>query len=278
MAVQLRLVRDVVHRVDHEIHRHHVDPPALDAQRRHPWRQHFAQLLEEGEEVVRAVDLVHLAGLRVADHHARAVDPPLDAGLVADQAFGIVLGAQVGIVEALGLVEHVLAEDAGIQAGGGDRAGVVEAAHLQRRGQVQRVLGAVDVGRALAFRAGGHVVDRGQVEEMLDLLRRQRANLRCGQSALRRGHVAGHRDHPLRVPGHLLGEGVELLHRLLAHQHVDRALALEQVADQETAQEPGTAGDEIAHARSPCERQRARNAPCAPTLPEPAPANNSPAY
>ena len=141
-----------------------------------------------------------------------------------------------------------------------------------------RVLGAVDVGRTLGFRAGGHVVDRGEMEEMLDLLRRQRADLRGRQAALRRGHVAGHRQHPLRVPAHLLRQRIELLERVLAHQHMDRALALEQVADQETAQEPGTAGDEVAHARSPCERQRARNAPCAPTLPEGGPANNSPAY
>src|SRR3546814_14772540 len=61
--------------------------------------------------VVRPVDLVHLAGLRMADHHARAVDAPLDALLLAHQSFGVMLGAQVGIVQALGLVEHVLAED-----------------------------------------------------------------------------------------------------------------------------------------------------------------------
>ena len=127
MAVQPGLVRDVVHRVDDVIHRHDVDAPAFDAERRHPRRQHLAQLLEEGEEVVRAVDLVHLAGLRMAHHHARAVDAPLDALLLPHQPFGIVLGAQVRIVQAFGLVEHVLAEHARVQARGGDRTGVVEA-------------------------------------------------------------------------------------------------------------------------------------------------------
>ena len=141
VAVQLGLVRDVVHRVDDEIDRHDVDAPAFDAQHRHPRRQHFAQLLDQGEEVVRAVDLVDLAGLRMAHDHARAVDAPLDALLLAHQPFGIVLGAQVGIVQAFGLVEHVLAEHARIQAGGRDRTGVVEAAGLDRRGQVQRVAG-----------------------------------------------------------------------------------------------------------------------------------------
>jgi hypothetical protein len=63
-----------------------------------------------------------------------------------------VLGAQVGIVQALGLVEHVLAEHARVQAGGGDRTGMVEAPHLDRGGQVQRVAGAVDVGGLLLGR------------------------------------------------------------------------------------------------------------------------------
>ena len=43
---------------------------ALDADHWHPRRQRLAQLLEQGEEVVRAVDLVDLAGLRMPDHHA----------------------------------------------------------------------------------------------------------------------------------------------------------------------------------------------------------------
>jgi hypothetical protein len=101
VAVQLRLVRDVVHRLDDEIHRHQVDASALDAEHRHPDRQHLAQLLDEREEVVRPVDLVHLAGLRMPDDHARTVDAPLQALLAAYQCFRIVLGAQVRIVQAL---------------------------------------------------------------------------------------------------------------------------------------------------------------------------------
>ena len=163
-----RLVRDVVHRVGDEIHRHDVDAPALDAERRHPLRQHLAQLLDQREQVVRAVDLVDLAGLRMRR-------PPCPAGRCATgpcvslrtSAFGIVLGAEVRIVQALGLVEHVLAEHARVQAGGGDRTGVVEAAGLDRGGQFQRVPRAVDVGDLLRFRVGGEVVDRGEVEEML---------------------------------------------------------------------------------------------------------------
>jgi hypothetical protein len=57
------LVADVVQRVDDEVDRHDVDAPAFQAHRRHPGRQHLAHALDQLEEVVRAVDLVHLAGL-----------------------------------------------------------------------------------------------------------------------------------------------------------------------------------------------------------------------
>ena len=42
LAVELRLVRDVIHRSGDEVHRHQVDAPAFEAERRHPRRQHFA--------------------------------------------------------------------------------------------------------------------------------------------------------------------------------------------------------------------------------------------
>ncbi len=45
IAVEARLVRDVIHRRGDEIHRHDIDAPAFDADRRHPRRQHLAQLL-----------------------------------------------------------------------------------------------------------------------------------------------------------------------------------------------------------------------------------------
>ena len=39
VAVEPGLVRDVVHRIDHEVDRHDVDAPTLDADGRHPRRQ-----------------------------------------------------------------------------------------------------------------------------------------------------------------------------------------------------------------------------------------------
>ena len=71
-AVEARLVRDVVHRVDDVIDRHHVHAAAFDADRRHPWRQRLAQLLERTEEIIGPVDLVDLAGLRMAEDDAPA--------------------------------------------------------------------------------------------------------------------------------------------------------------------------------------------------------------
>ena len=61
------------------------------------------------------------------------------------------LGAEVGVgVELFGLLEHVLAELAPVEAGGGDRADLVEAAGLDRAGEFDRVAGALDVGDSCA--------------------------------------------------------------------------------------------------------------------------------
>ena len=71
LAVEVRLVGDVVHRVDDVVDRHDVRVAELRADQRHPLRQRVAQLLDRLEEVVGPVDLVHLAGLRVADDDRR---------------------------------------------------------------------------------------------------------------------------------------------------------------------------------------------------------------
>ena len=73
-------VRDVVHRLGDEVDRHDAGLAALRPGQRRPFRQRVAQLLEQLEEVVGAVDLVHLAGLRMADDDARPEDQRLCAG------------------------------------------------------------------------------------------------------------------------------------------------------------------------------------------------------
>ena len=78
LAVEAGLVRDVVHRLGDVVDGYDVGVAHVDAQDRHPLRQVVAQPLEEREEVVGTVDLVHLAGLGVPHHDGRPVDPPGD--------------------------------------------------------------------------------------------------------------------------------------------------------------------------------------------------------
>ena len=181
-------VGDVVHRLGDEVDRHDVRLAALRAGQRGPLRQRVAQPLEQLEVVVGAVDLVHLAGLRVADDDPRAEDQRLGLDALAHEPLGLVLGAVVGVREALPLVEHVLLEDALVLAGDGDRAGVVEAADLDRVGELDHVLRALDVRPLHGLLVGGHVVDGGEVEEVVD---------RLGEpldAEPRLGQVAGHGD------------------------------------------------------------------------------------
>ena len=131
---------DVVHGPGHEVHRNDVGLAALRPGEREPLRQRVAQPLDELEEVVGTVDLVHLAGLRMADHDAR---PEHDRGrldALPHQALGLVLGAVVVVGQALPLVEHVLLEHAGVVARHGDRADVVEAADVVGVGELDHVL------------------------------------------------------------------------------------------------------------------------------------------
>ena len=78
-----------------------IDPAALEADHRHPGRHGVAQLLDQLEEVVGAVDLVDLAGRRIADDDARPVDPPRDRGLRPHEAFALVLGAEIRVRQVL---------------------------------------------------------------------------------------------------------------------------------------------------------------------------------
>ncbi len=168
-AVEVGLVGDVGHRGGHVVDRHDVRPAELRADQRHPLGQRVAELLDRLEEVVGTVDLVHLAGLRVADDHGGAVDAPRDLGVLAHERLGLVLRAVVGGRELLALGEHVLAEEALVEPGDGDRGGVVQVADLERVGQGDRVARARDVHLLVDLVGGGHVVDRREVEEVLDL-------------------------------------------------------------------------------------------------------------
>ena len=146
LAVEAGLVGDVVHRGGHVVDRDDVRVAELEADEREPLGQRVARLLERLEEVVGPVDLVHLAGLRVADDDRGPVDAPRDGRLLARDLLGLELRAVVGRRQLLALVEHVLAEHALVGAGDRDRRGVVQDAGLERVGQRDGVARAGHVG------------------------------------------------------------------------------------------------------------------------------------
>ncbi len=168
-VLDLGLVGDVVDGGGDVVDRDDVRPAPLEADQREPLRQHVPDLLDDLEEVVRAVDLVHLAGAAVADDEAGAVDPDRRLDALADELLGLELRAVVRVGQLLALVEHVLGEDAlVVEPGDGDRGHVMERAEVELVGQLDRVLGAADVGQRVAGLVRAHVVDRGEVEEVVD--------------------------------------------------------------------------------------------------------------
>ena len=184
-----------------------------------------AQLLEQLEEVVGTVDLVHLAGLGVADHDRRAGRSAVGDFTCSRTSFSDSNFVAVVVVgQLLPLVEHVLAEEALVVAGHGDRARVVEAADLVRVGEVDRRGACRRRWRAAArLLVGLHVVDRGEVEEVVDRLveaLRPRARASTGRPAPAR---SGPRR---RQPW---SERVEPPVRALADEHVDGPVALQQL-------------------------------------------------
>jgi hypothetical protein len=156
------------------------------------------QLLDQLEEVVGPVDLVDLPGLRVTDDDARPVDPPRATATPAHQSLGFVLGAEVRVVEARRLLEHVLAEAALVAPRRGDRTRVVEAAGLHRLGALNRVIGADDVREVLLVDSRLQVVDGREMEEVVDLARQPTLiGLRHAEVGL--GKVALDRDDAARA-------------------------------------------------------------------------------
>ena len=246
-------VADVVERGDDEIDRDDVDAAALEADRRHPGRQQLAHALDQLEEVVRAVDLVHLAGLRVADDERGAVHRPRHLRLGANDLLALVLGHEVRMVEALGLVEHVLAKDAFVEAGRGDRADVVQVTGIDRPGELDDRARALDVDGDLRFGIGREVVDGGEVIDVIDLALELLDGL-GGNAELLRGQVAVHRDDALAAGlfAPVLEQRGDLALAFGAQQEVDDGAAPgQQGLDETLADEARGSGDEIAHAQLP---------------------------
>ena len=169
LPVEPWLMGYVIQRGADVVDRDDVGVAELRPDQREPPRQVVPGQLDRGEEVVRAVDLVHLAGLRVPHHDRRAVDAPRSPRLVAGDLLGLELRPVVGVIELLPLVEHVLAEKAPVKARGRDRGHVVKATDLERVGKLDCVPRALDVRDPVGLVVGGHVVDRREVEEVVDL-------------------------------------------------------------------------------------------------------------
>ncbi len=264
-AVEIGLVGDVLERARHPVDGDDVRVAEVEPHQRRPLGQQLAHPLDRLEEVVRAVDLVHLARVRVADDDTRPVHPPGHVRLLAHDPLGLVLRAVIGRGQALALVEHVLGEHALVGAGDGDRGHVVKAPRADRPSQLDRVGGAADVHRRVALGRRGHVVDGRQVEEVLDrpaqllhlfLIDPQHRPAQVAEHGLHTLLDGRSRDHP---PA--LDQLVQAARRFVAYEHVHLALALFQDALHQAApDEAGGSGDEVGHAQAsiPGGTERAR--------------------
>ena len=245
LPVQAGLVRDVVERGGHEVDRNEVRPADLHPDEREPLRQRAPDLLDRLEEVVGPVDLVHLAGARVADHERRPVHAPRAGGLRAHELLGLELRAVVRRRQRLVLVEHVLGEVTAVLAGHRDGGDVVQDAGLEVGRERDRVARAADVERGVALLVRRHVVDRREVEEVRDAAPQRRAR-RVVDAEQRLGQIALDRDDAaLGAPAG--DQLLEPLPRRRAHEGVDGPLAREQALDEVAADEPGRTGHEVVH-------------------------------
>ena len=246
-TVEALLVGDVVDRVHDEVDRHHVQAAAFEADRRHPGRQQSPQLLDRLEEVVGPVDLVHLAGARIADDDARTIDAPGPQTLPAYDAFGLVLGAEVRVLQVFGFLEHVLAEHAFVQAGSGDRAREVKAADSQRLRELDGIPRALDVGELLRLRARLEAVDRGEMKHVVDAAGHA-LQIRGRHPEARLRDIADDGNRPTGLDTPPREQGSDPLVRLLPDQKIhDVRLALEQLLREPRADEAGRTGQKITH-------------------------------
>ncbi len=121
----------------------------------------------------------------------------------------------------------------------------MNAAGLGRLGELDHVAGALDVGDSLRLGIGGHVVDGRQVEDVIDAV--QPLDVLVGDPQPALGKVADDADDPVLVDTPAAAKLGQPPLRALADQDVDGAVAFEQPLDQESADEAGGAGYEVAH-------------------------------
>ena len=88
---------------------------------------------------------------------------------MANHAFRVVLGAEIRVLEARGLLEHVFPENSLVKPGGRDGAHVVKAFSLDRLGKLDGMPGAFNICRLLGRCISLEVIDGAEVEEVMDL-------------------------------------------------------------------------------------------------------------
>ena len=162
------------------------------------------------------------------------------------------LGHEVGVVQPLGLIEHVFAEDTFVQTRCGDGRHMVEMPGIDGAGKLHRVARAFHVDGHLAFSVGRQVVHRRQVMEMVDLAL-ELFHVLGGHAQLLGGQVAKHRNGARRAHAPIAAQFSHLVRALLAQQEVHHAaLALQKFFDQTLADEPCGSCHEILHAQDSC--------------------------
>lgn len=127
--------------------------------------QQLADALDQLEEIVRAVDLVHLTGQAMAHHHGGTKHRPRQLAFGADDFFALMLGSEVEMFVVFGLFKQVLAEHAFVQARSRHRTDMVKMSGLNRLGKLHHVAGAAHVGGNLVFLVDLQAIDRRQVVE-----------------------------------------------------------------------------------------------------------------
>lgn len=243
LAVPALDVYEVHQCLGDEVHRNDVGAARVrqrhgrEPRQRRETRQHT-------EEVVRPVDLVHLAGAGIADHHRGSVDAVGHVGGRAHQHLGLELGLVIRRRQVLRDVEVVLGEHAAVVARDRDRGHVVQCGAESTR-QSNHGPGPVDVGGPLRGLVDGDVVDRRAVHHVRDIP--EVGHIGVGEAEILRGQVS---DQGFRALTPVLGQTFEAVQRLAAHQdeHLGGGVTGEDLRHHPPTDKPGTAGNDIAHA------------------------------
>ncbi|GLZ37829.1 hypothetical protein Acsp05_14530 [Actinokineospora sp. NBRC 105648] len=142
----------------------------------------------------------------------------------------------------LGIATAVIARDS-------DGRNMVQEARVDRGGELEHVPRALDVGHAVDLVGRGEVVDRAQVDHVVDDAdQTRRIDPQAGF-----GQITDHRDDPRPGPDPAGRGRGEPLHGLLPDQHVHCGVVRpgHQPLDEPAAQEPRCPGDEIRCHRVP---------------------------